>query len=101
MARKSSIEKNEYRRRLVDKYDARRTKLKAEINDRDKPLEGRIGSIIKLSKLPRNSAKGRVRNRCVLTGRPRGFYRKFEMSRIALREHGSEGVIPGLTKSSW
>lgn len=101
MARKSSIEKNEYRRRLVDKYDARRTKLKAEINDRDKPLEDRIGSIIKLSKLPRNSAKGRVRNRCVLTGRPRGFYRKFEMSRIALREHGSEGVIPGLTKSSW
>lgn len=101
MAKKSAIEKNEKRRRLVAKYAARRAKLKALAMDEDLPLEERFQARLKLAELPRNSAPNRVRNRCQVTGRPRGYYRKMKMSRIALRELGSLGMVPGLVKSSW
>ena len=101
MAKKSSIEKNNHRRKLVSKYEKKRSDLKSKIKDRSISLEERLPLIMTLAKMPRNGAKCRVRNRCVLTGRPRGYYRQFDMSRIALREHGSEGKIPGLVKSSW
>ncbi|MEM5517020.1 30S ribosomal protein S14 [Henriciella sp. AS95] len=101
MAKKSAIEKNEKRRRMVAKYAARRAKLKAIAVDEDVPLEERFQARLKLAELPRNSAPNRVRNRCQVTGRPRGYYRKMKMSRIALRELGSLGMVPGLVKSSW
>lgn len=101
MAKKSSIEKNKRRRRLVAKYAARREALKATTNDSSLPQEERFAARLKLAALPRNSAKVRVRNRCELTGRPRGYYRKFSMSRIALRELASAGLVPGVVKSSW
>lgn len=101
MAKKSSIEKNKRRRRLVAKYAARREALKATTNDSSLPQEERFAARLKLAALPRNSAKIRVRNRCELTGRPRGYYRKFNMSRIALRELASAGLVPGVVKSSW
>jgi small subunit ribosomal protein S14 len=101
MAKKSSIEKNNRRRRLVKKFTNRRMKLKAIIADKDKPMDERFAAVLKLSELPRNSSKTRIRNRCELTGRPRGVYRKHKLSRIALRELGSKGLIPGLVKSSW
>ena len=101
MAKKSAIEKNEKRRRMVAKYAARRAKLKAMAMDEDLPLEERFQARLKLAELPRNSAPNRVRNRCEVTGRPRGYYRKMKMSRIALRELGSLGMVPGLVKSSW
>ncbi len=101
MAKKSAIEKNEKRRRMVAKYAARRAKLKAMAMDEDLPLEERFQARLKLAELPRNSAPNRVRNRCQVTGRPRGYYRKMKMSRIALRELGSLGMVPGLVKSSW
>ncbi|TFJ94966.1 30S ribosomal protein S14 [Platysternon megacephalum] len=101
MAKKSSIEKNNKRRRMVKQYTQRRAKLKALIMDRDKPMEERFAAVLKLSEVPRNSSKTRIRNRCELTGRPRGVYRKHKLSRIALRELGSKGMIPGLVKSSW
>ncbi len=101
MAKKSAIEKNEKRRRLVAKYAARRAKLKALAMDEDLPLEERFQARLKLAELPRNSAPNRIRNRCEVTGRPRGYYRKMKMSRIALRELGSLGMVPGLVKSSW
>lgn len=101
MAKKSAIEKNAKRQRLVTKYANRRAKLKELINDRSLPPEDRFAAQLKLAKLPRNSAAVRVRNRCEVSGRPRGYYRKFKMSRIALRELGSEGQVPGLVKSSW
>ena len=101
MAKKSSIEKNKRRRRLVAKYAARREALKATTNDSSLPQEERFAARLKLAALPRNSAKVRVRNRCDLTGRPRGYYRKFNMSRIALRELASAGLVPGVVKSSW
>ena len=101
MAKKSSIEKNNRWRGLVKKFTARRAKLKAIINDRSKPMEERFAASLKLAEVPRNSSKTRVRNRCELTGRPRGVYRKHKLSRIALRELGSKGLIPGLVKSSW
>lgn len=101
MAKKSSIEKNKRRRRLVAKYAARREALKATTNDSSLPQEERFAARLKLAALPRNSAKVRVRNRCELTGRPRGYYRKFNMSRIALRELASAGLVPGVVKSSW
>ena len=101
MAKKSAIEKNEKRRRMVAKYAARRAKLKALAMDEDKPLEERFQARLKLAELPRNSAPSRIRNRCEVTGRPRGYYRKMKMSRIALRELGSLGMVPGLVKSSW
>jgi small subunit ribosomal protein S14 len=88
-------------RRLVKKFAAKRDELKAIANDEALPLEERFDARLKLAKLPRNSAKNRIRNRCEITGRPRAFYRKLKMSRIALRELGSNGQIPGLVKSSW
>jgi small subunit ribosomal protein S14 len=101
MAKKSSIEKNERRRRLAKKYSGRRSRLKAVARDKSRPMEDRFAAALKLAELPRNSSGTRVRNRCAMTGRPRGFYRKLKMSRIALRELGAKGMIPGLVKSSW
>jgi small subunit ribosomal protein S14 len=101
MAKKSAIEKNQHRRRMVSRYAARRAALRATVHDRTRAPEERFEATLLLAKLPRNSAKVRVRNRCTLTGRPRGFHRKFGMSRIALRELGSAGQIPGLVKASW
>ena len=101
MAKKSAIERNEKRRKMTDRYAARRTALKDLANDRSLPMEERFAARLKLAKLPRNSSAVRVRNRCLLTGRPRGNYRKLKMSRIALRELASTGQIPGMVKSSW
>jgi small subunit ribosomal protein S14 len=101
MAKKSSVNKNERRRKLVKQYAARRAALKQTASDQTVSIEERFQAQIKLAALPRNSAKVRIRNRCDVTGRPRGVYRKFQMSRIALREMGSQGLIPGLVKSSW
>jgi small subunit ribosomal protein S14 len=101
MAKKSAIEKNNRRRKLVERYAERRAALKAKALDENLPLEERFQARMDLAKLPRNSAPSRVRNRCEVTGRPRAYYRKLKMSRIALRELGSAGMIPGLVKSSW
>ncbi len=101
MAKKSAIEKNKRRERLVRKYAERRRQLLAVANDDSLPQEERFAARLKLAALPRNSAKVRVRNRCEITGRPRGYYRKFKMSRIALRELALVGQIPGLGKASW
>jgi small subunit ribosomal protein S14 len=101
MAKKSSIEKNNTRQRLSKKYSGRRSRLRAIARDKSKPMEERFAATLKLAELPRNSSRTRVRNRCEITGRPRGFYRKHKLSRIALRELGSKGLIPGLVKSSW
>jgi small subunit ribosomal protein S14 len=101
MAKISAIEKNAKRRKLVSQYAARRSALKAIINDRSRPMDERFSAQLKLAQLPRNSSKTRIRNRCAVTGRPRAFYRKLNMSRIALRDLGSSGQIPGLVKSSW
>jgi len=101
MAKKSSIEKNERRRRLAKKFSGRRGRLKAIARNKQLPMEDRFAATLKLAELPRNSSGTRVRNRCSMTGRPRAFYRKLKMSRIALRELGSKGMIPGLVKSSW
>jgi small subunit ribosomal protein S14 len=101
MAKTSSIEKNARRRKLTKKYSAKRTRLKAIAYDKTKPLEDRFDAALKLAALPRNGSATRIRNRCEVTGRPRGFYRKLKMSRIALRDFGSKGLIPGLVKSSW
>ena len=101
MAKKSSIEKNARRTKLATQKAASRARLKALARDRDAAPEDRFQAQLKLSELPRNSSETRVRNRCSLTGRPRGFYRKFKMSRIAVRELASSGQIPGMLKSSW
>jgi small subunit ribosomal protein S14 len=101
MAKKSAIEKNENRRQMVRKYATKRAELKAIVRDRKRAPEERFEATLLLAALPRNAAKVRVRNRCALTGRPRGYHRKFGMSRIALRELGSAGQIPGLVKASW
>jgi small subunit ribosomal protein S14 len=101
MAKKSSIEKNERRRRLVKQYAGRRARLKQITEDLSLPVEERFAAQLKLAELPRNSSPTRVRNRCEITGRPRAYYRKLRMSRIALRELSSQGQIPGMTKSSW
>ncbi len=101
MAKKSSIEKNNRRKRLVEQYAKKRSELKAVALDESLPLEDRFEARMKLAKLPRNSAPVRVRNRCEISGRPRAYYRKLRMSRIALRDYGSQGMIPGLVKSSW
>ena len=101
MAKKSAIERNKKRVRLVERYAAKRERLKAIASDRELPAEERFTARLKLAQLPRNSASVRIRNRCELSGRPRGFYRKFKLSRIALRELASNGHIPGMTKSSW
>jgi small subunit ribosomal protein S14 len=101
MAKKSAIEKNNRRRRLVEKFKAKRTELLSVANDEARPMEERFEARLKLAELPRNGARTRIRNRCEITGRPRANYRKLGMSRIALRELGSKGLIPGLVKSSW
>jgi small subunit ribosomal protein S14 len=101
MAKTSAIEKNHRRRRMVQKYAVKRAELKAIVRDRTRAPEERFEATLLLAVLPRNSARVRVRNRCALTGRPRGYHRKFGMSRIALRDLGSAGQIPGLVKASW
>jgi small subunit ribosomal protein S14 len=101
MAKKSAIEKNQHRRRLVERYAGKRAELRAVARDRTREPEERFEATLALAKLPRNSARIRVRNRCTLTGRPRGYHRKFGLSRIALRDLGSAGQIPGLVKASW
>jgi small subunit ribosomal protein S14 len=101
MAKTSSIEKNKKRMKLVKRFAERRKKLRAQACDESLPPEDRFAARLKLAKLPRNSSATRVRNRCELTGRPRGNYRKFRLSRIALRELASRGQIPGMVKSSW
>lgn len=101
MAKKSSVEKNNRRARMAKAKLATRDALKAIVMDRSLPFEERIQATMRLAQMPRNSAPSRVRNRCEVTGRPRGYYRKFKVSRIALRELGSQGLIPGITKASW
>ncbi len=101
MAKKSAVNRNEMVRRLVKQNAAKRDALKKIANDENLSLEERFQARLKLAKLPRNSSATRIRNRCEVTGRPRAFYRKLKMSRIALRELGSHGQIPGLVKSSW
>ena len=101
MAKKSSIEKNNRRMKLVKKFAARRERLKAVASDMSLDVVARFEANVKLAQLPRNSSPVRVRNRCEVTGRPRAFYGKMLMSRIAVRDLGSQGLIPGLTKSSW
>jgi small subunit ribosomal protein S14 len=101
MAKKSAVNRNEKVKLLVQRYAARREALKAIASDESLPLEDRFEARLKLAELPRSSSKVRIRNRCEVTGRPRAYYRKLKMSRIALRELGSQGQIPGLVKSSW
>ena len=101
MAKKSAINRNEMVRRLVKKFAAKRAALKATAENEALSLEERFEARLKLAELPRNSAAVRIRNRCEVTGRPRAYYRKLKMSRIALRELGNKGLIPGLVKSSW
>ena len=101
MAKLSSVNKNERRRKLVAKNAAKYAKLKAIANDQSVDETERLIARLKMAELPRNGNPTRIRNRCELTGRSRGFYRKFRLSRIMLRELGNKGLIPGLTKSSW
>jgi small subunit ribosomal protein S14 len=101
MAKTSSIEKNKRRIRLSKMYASRRSKLKAIAMDKNLSMEERFAASLKLAELPRNSSKTRIHNRCEVTGRPKAYYRKLKMSRIALRDLGSKGLIPGLVKSSW
>ena len=101
MAKKSMVEKNNRRRRMTKTFAKRRKALKAIARDKKLPMEERFAATLKLAEMPRNSSKTRIRNRCELSGRPRSYYRKHRLSRIALRELGSKGLIPGLVKSSW
>jgi small subunit ribosomal protein S14 len=101
MAKTSAIQKNKKRERLAKQYAARRTRLKAVADNDALPMEERFAARLKLAELPRNSSKTRIRNRCEITGRPRAVYRKFKLSRIALRDLASTGQIPGVVKSSW
>ena len=101
MAKKSAVNRNEQVKKLVKQYAAKRDALKKVANDESLPLEDRYEARLKLAELPRNANPTRIRNRCEVTGRPRAYYRKLGMSRIALRELGSQGLIPGLVKSSW
>jgi small subunit ribosomal protein S14 len=101
MAKKSSIEKNNRRRKLTKQFSGKRSRLKEIAQDKSKPMEERFEASLKLAELPRNSSATRVRNRCEMTGRPRAYYRKHRLSRIALRDLGNKGLIPGLMKSSW
>jgi small subunit ribosomal protein S14 len=101
MAKKSSIEKNNRRARMAKKFLGRRSRLKAIANNKELPMEDRFAATLKLAELPRNSSRTRIRLRCEISGRSRGNYRKLKMSRIALRDLGSKGLIPGLVKSSW
>jgi small subunit ribosomal protein S14 len=101
MAKKSSIEKNNRRRKRTKMARGRRDRMKAIVMDKTRPMEERFAATLKLAEMPRNASATRIRNRCEVTGRPRAFYRKHKLSRIALRELGSKGLIPGLVKSSW
>ncbi|MEN3794816.1 30S ribosomal protein S14 [Fulvimarina sp. MAC3] len=101
MAKKGMIEQNKHRREMVAKYAAKRAALKAVTKNADASMEERFKAQLELADLPRNSSKTRIRNRCEVSGRPRAYYRKLKMSRIALRELGNNGQIPGLVKSSW
>lgn len=101
MAKKSLIERDKKRERMAKRYAAKRARLKAAANDESLPMEEQFRARLKLAALPRNSAPVRIRLRCALTGRPRGNYRKFKLSRIALRDLASTGQIPGMVKSSW
>jgi small subunit ribosomal protein S14 len=101
MAKKSAIENNQRKQRMVKKFLARRKRLLDLANNEKLPMEERFEARIRLAALPRNGAAVRIRNRCEVTGRPRGYYRKMRMSRIALRDLGNKGLIPGLVKSSW
>ncbi len=101
MAKKSAIERDKKRRKMAKQSASRRARLRAIANDQSLPPEERFAARLKLAQLPRNSSPSRIRNRCEVTGRPRGFYRKMRMSRIALRELASSGQIPGMVKSSW
>ncbi|MGO8954311.1 MAG: 30S ribosomal protein S14 [Rhodomicrobium sp.] len=101
MAKTGMIERNNKRRRISARDAQKRADLKDIANNKDLPMEERFAARLKLAQLPRNGSPSRIRNRCEVTGRPRGFYRKLKMSRIALRELGNKGLIPGLVKSSW
>ena len=101
MAKSCSINRNDKRKKLTKQYSARRAKLKAIIGDRDMPPEDRFQAVLKLAEMPRNSARTRIRNRCELTGRPRGHHRKFKLCRNVLRELAQRGELPGVVKSSW
>jgi small subunit ribosomal protein S14 len=101
MAKTSSVEKNNRRRRLAAQYAEKRKRLKAIADDLKRPAEERFAARIKLAEMPRNSSATRIRNRCELTGRARGYYRKLRMCRNQLRDLASQGLIPGMTKSSW
>ena len=101
MAKKSAVEKNKRRAKMAKQYAGRRARLKAIADDKDLPMEERFAARLKLAELPRNASPVRVRNRCDLTGRSRAYYRKFRMSRIAVRDLASVGLIPGMVKSSW
>ena len=101
MAKKSMWAREAKRAKIVAQFATKRAELKAIINDRSKPMEERFAAQLKLAELPRNSSKTRIRNRCLITGRPRAFYRKMKISRNQLRELASQGMIPGMVKSSW
>jgi small subunit ribosomal protein S14 len=101
MAKASAINRNNKRIKLAKSLGNKRAKLKAIIADKQAPMEERFAAVLKLAELPRNSAKIRIRNRCALTGRPRGNFRKFNLCRVALRNLASRGELPGVTKSSW
>ena len=101
MAKKSAVQKDKRRRRMVERDRAKRARLKATAEDRSVPAEDRFAARLKLAEMPRNGSKVRVRNRCELSGRSRGFYRRFRLSRVAVRELGATGQIPGMVKASW
>lgn len=101
MAKVSSVQKNDRRKKMAKSHLTRRDALKAIVMNKSVTPEERFQATLKLAQMPRNGAKIRVRNRCAITGRPRAFYRQFNMSRIALRDFASQGMIPGVTKSSW
>ena len=101
MAKAAMIEREKKRAKLVEQYAAKRAELKAIANDQSKPMEERFKARLKLAKMPRNSSATRLHNRCQLTGRPHAYYRKLRISRIMLRELGSNGQLPGVVKSSW
>jgi len=101
MAKAGMVQRQVKREKLVKKYATKRAALKEIINDKEQPLEERFKASLKLAELPRNSSASRLHNRCQVTGRPKGYYRKLKMSRIALRQLASDGYIPGMVKSSW
>ena len=101
MAKKAMVQRELKRQRMVKRHAAKRAELKAAIRNTELPMEERFKLVLKLARMPRNSSHTRLRNRCELTGRPRGYYRKLKISRIAVRELGGSGFIPGMVKSSW